>query len=160
MKKFKSYILFLMCSFLLGCGKEVAEVKNANLEQTQQLDSSSFTLHYEHLPFNSFHRIIPRNANFKLLDKFPFQSDVPLTHALAIFFNATQVPFAFEFKCIYTPNNSTQQFELARCLNSVENNLGSVIGIDFMLDKDKRIVIQSQETQVFETQVNFQVEWK
>jgi len=160
MRKLKSFLLLLPCLGLIGCGKEVEEVKKATIERAQELDSETFSIHYRHVALNSFHQSIPRNANFRILDKFSFASETPLNEPIEIYYNVVPEPFSYEFKCIYVPNNSTQYFEFTKCSNSVGSSLGNVMGIDFMLDHGKKVVIQSKEIHSFEAHLPHQVEWK
>lgn len=160
MKRLKSFFLLLPYLGLVGCGKEVEEVKKANIERAQELDSNTFSVHYKHVALSSFHRNIPRNANFRILDKFSFTSETAITEAIEIYYNVISEPFGYEFKCIYLPNNINQHFEFSLCSNSVGSNLGNVMEIDFMLDQGKKIIIQSQETHAFEAQLPHQVAWK
>lgn len=152
---------FICLVALLGCGKEVEDVKNASVIAQQDSATRMLTINYQHSAFAAVQTTIPRNATFKILELFEFAADTTIKEPFHIYYNvAAAAPFHYEFKCVYHPSNEEKLFHLQRCYNFVENDLGHVVGVDFMLDEGKGILMQSQEKNSFQAIITHQVEWK
>lgn len=161
MRNFKLCLLFLTL-LSIGCGKQVEEVDNTHVQSAQEVDSKHFILNYQHSSLINFQQLIPRNANFKIPEAFEFvvEEGITLTQNLHVFYNMNSYHSQYEFKCVYKPNNAINFFELVSCYNRNGRNLGPVLGIDFMLDEGKNILIQSLEVNSFEATILHQVDWK
>lgn len=160
--KVNGLVLVLLSLLLIGCGKEVVEVEKGRVLTAQEMESKTFSIQYDHPTLKTFLKPIPRNATFKIPDIIEFNTDagIILSQNLQIFFNMQDDHLTYEFRCIYRPNNSSQEFELVSCFNHDQQNLGSILGIDFMLDEGKSILIQTAEVNAFGAIIHLPVEWK
>ncbi len=155
-------ILLVMATSLtlVGCGKKVEDIKRATIEASPEADSGLLTIDYQHSAFTAVQTLIPRNANFRIPESFSFTSDAQIQLPFQVYYNTTTEPFNYEFKCTYLPHNPDKKFYLQHCFNSIDSNLGNVIGIDFMLDEGKFILMESQETNSFQAFIHHPVVWK
>lgn len=160
MSKLSLNFIFLLA--LTSCGKKVEDVKNASVINHQDASTSrQLTIDYQHSAFSASQTIIPRNAHFKIPEYFAFSSQALITKPFHIYYNVVSgSSLEFEFKCVYLADNQQQLYQLSRCYNFFESDLGNVVGIDFMLDEGKAILMNSQEANTFHAVIDHQVEWK
>jgi len=156
----KFILLVLATLNLVACGKEVEDVKRATIEASPEADTGLLTIDYQHSAFTAVQTVIPRNANFRIPESFSFTAEAKIQHPFQVFYNTTTEPFTYEFKCTYLPNFNEKRFYLQHCFNSIDSNLGNVVGIDFMLDEGKVILMESQETNSFHAFIHHRVVWK
>lgn len=158
-KKTLGFLSISLLMTLISCGKKVEEIRGGQIQLGQEVTSPILDITFNN-SFPSLSTAIARNGNFTIPGAFAFSSSARITKPFEIFYNLVEQPFHFEFKCVYSPDNVSKFFYLEHCLNDAGQNMGSVSGVDFILDAGKKILMQSSERNLFQTIIRFQIDWK